>query len=96
MKNSCRRFAKRTLITLAALTAVSTVGFAALEFQATFDGKTTDTTNAIQNLTTQLGNTAANLGTTVLTFNSFDYEKADINDCRDCSHHTDCDNDYIC
>lgn len=31
MKNSCRRFAKRTLITLAALTAVSTVGFAPIK-----------------------------------------------------------------
>ncbi len=73
MKKSCRRFAKRTLITLAALTAVSTVGFAALEFTGTFKGNTTDTT-AIQNLTTQLGNTAANLGTTVTHLNQ---EKTD-------------------
>lgn len=77
MKNSCRRFVKRTLITLAALTAVSTAGFAALEFKGTFEGKTTDTTNAIQNLTTQLGNTADNLLTTVTHLNQEKTDHAD-------------------
>ena len=51
MKKSCRRFAKRTLITLAALTAVSTVGFAAISITTGFDGDKNAATSAINNLT---------------------------------------------
>ena len=62
MKNSCRRFAKRTLITLAALTAVSTVGFAAYQIGG-FDGDK-QAGNQIGTIANQLKTTADNLAGT--------------------------------
>lgn len=58
MKNSCRRFAKRTLITLAALTAVSTVGFAAYQIGG-FDGD--NLAGTAQNLTSEKASHASDV-----------------------------------